>query len=169
MLRRIARIAVLVVTAAAALVSVAGPAAADTSITTCANGAITQYTGLDDTRIELAAWMQPCAGTNPAPYFGITAFTSTSGIYDAPWPFVADRHKPTFIKPLITSIAAQPVSAYTAICLAYSTTGKVSCLAVGGGNGVTIALKPIPTTDPLVALPTRQGSAGPDPTCGTCV
>ena len=169
MLRRIARIAVLVVTAAAALVSITEPASAATVVTTCANGAITQYAGLDATHIVIAGWMQPCEGTNPNPYFGVTAFTSTSGIYDAPWPFVADRHKPTIFKQEITSMAAQPVDAYQAICLAYSTTGKVSCLMIGGGKGSTLTLTPIPLTDPRVQLPVRQGSAGPDPTCGTCV
>jgi hypothetical protein len=183
--RRIAL--VLAALATVATVAVAVPALAGEDPPPCATGAFTSYSvkevshaGVYAPRafLRLDGWIGPCGSGAPLP----TGFRRVPYYRDGviihytpdPDPFTSTTGPTTFGEYVGVDAALPDGGPLVAICLAYDTVQRISCLKVEGWEmGKTTTLVPVPTsyvTDNVAVWPPNQIEAlHPDPTCGTCV
>jgi hypothetical protein len=145
----------------------------------CAEGGLTgRRTTTEPVRTELAAWIRPCAGTDPAVVaasrWGMATFTDTDA-------FIAPGSIQRFAGGEATSLVSfrfadgdpsvTGTGGIRAVCLVTALATRVTCARISAsGEAGTIVVTPLPTGDPLVGRGVRILPGEPtDPACATCV
>jgi hypothetical protein len=139
------------------------------STVSCASG---ELTGEATARrqVRVTGWIQPCAGAEvPSGARFAVLYYGPSYVMPNRLRHYADPAGPTtFAGGLNLKFIGLP----HAVCLAYSPSGRVSCLAIDRTDDQETTVTPIPTDDPRVdfaVLVEPLGEAIPWPYCGTCV
>jgi hypothetical protein len=169
--RLVAAVLGLVLAAAAtpARAAVEPPAHTDWSPVSCAAGELTAHVD-GPSEVWVSGWIEPCPRNGPPALatFSVGYYLSTRTAargrdlyYESP------TGRSAFGGRLENGYFSQLV----AVCLTFSATGRVACLAVEPtADWVTVV--PIGIDDPRVAMPLPPGSPGQpgqNPTCGNCV
>jgi hypothetical protein len=146
---------------------VGAPAAAEVEwrSVSCATGAMTAATGGGG--IHVTGWIQPCP-ESPAAQGETFAVTYYGAEFGAPMELLAyatPDGRTTFEASLY--LRTYEVAA---MCLTFSSSGRLSCLSIAGDDAGEPVIAEIPTHDPLVTVPVRPYPVNPIiVACGTCV
>jgi hypothetical protein len=136
----------------------------------CATGELTAHVD-GPSEVWVSGWIEPCPRNGPPALaaFSVGYYLSTRTaargrdlVYDSP----------TGRTPFGGRLQSGYFSQLVAVCLTFSATGRVACLAVEPtADWVTVV--PIGTDDPRVAMPLPPpplpSQPGQNPTCGNCV
>jgi hypothetical protein len=168
MLRRLLSIAAVVVLfqagvapASAALapsVWYAAPAAP------CAAGSIETYGSTSPATVTLTGWITPCQPMRPTAKYGFMIYTASAATEGA-----LATYDTGATTSFTLSVDNTWLGFYSAICLAYSPAGRLSCFSVRHGPA-GLVLSTIPASDPLVgASYVPPANSGGNPACASCV
>jgi hypothetical protein len=141
----------------------------------CADGAITEYSSIDDPDgvavMRMSGWIQPCAEGSPTGFVVIRYFTSVGLRSRSVLPYASLDSPTAFDLTLFSTDGDIEHGALTAVCVAFDIDGRVACLKLDPGEtGQPPVIAPTPTDDPRLLVPVqRELVYDNNPTCGTCV
>jgi hypothetical protein len=173
MTRRVHAVLAAAVLAMLMAMTAATPAAANVNPwrpLPCATGAMTAE-ALPRKLVHVTGWIQPCAESPAAgETFAVIYYGSTLG---GPRRLLgyADPVAPTHVSGYLDKMP--PGQGMRAVCLAFSETGRLSCVGIAVGDDPDrLVVTPIPVDHPMVLIPIdvpKFLGAITNPTCGTCV